>query len=294
MKPAPFDYVAANSVADALDQLARLGADAQILAGGQSLVRLMNSRHSTPANLIDINGVTELDRIALKDSEIVIGAITRQRTSETDALVTEHIPLFAAAGQHVAHVSVRERGTVVGSIAFADPSAELPVALLALEGTVLAASHSGERLIAAADFFIGPWQNALTDEELAIEVRIPVQPDRRCGSAFLEVSRRHGELPICAVAAITTLDEAGSFAEVRIALGAVGDRPVRARSAEQQAVGLMPSAETYAALADATARELEPVSNLHGSASFRRHLAEVLTRRALTAAVADAQESSDV
>lgn len=289
MKPAPFDYVAATSVDDVLDHLAEHGPDTRVLAGGQSLVRLMNSRLATPAYLIDINGVTDLDRITVQDAEVVIGAITRQRTAETDPMVRRHIPVFAAAGHEVAHVSVRERGTVVGSVAFADPSAELPVALLALDGSVVARSRTGERVIAAADFFTGAWQNALADDELAVEVRIPAQPRERSGSAFLEVSRRHGELPVCAVAAIVTLDEAGALAAVRIALGSVGDRPVRARSAERQAVGRPPGADTYAALADATVLGLEPVSNLHGSADFRRHLAGVVTRRALTAAVADAR-----
>lgn len=281
MKPAPFDYFAADSVADAVKLLTDHGSDARVLAGGQSLVRLMNTRLASPRVIIDINGVTDLDRITEDDSAVVIGALTRQRTAELSEVVARSIPLFAEAGSNVAHVSVRERGTVVGSITFADPSAELPVALLALNGQVIAEGPDGQRVIEADDFFTGAWENSLSDNELAIEVRIPKLSAVRTGTAFLEISRRHGELPVCGVATVLSLDEDGKIADGRIALCSVDRRPVRASEAEQQLIGQTPSADLFASVAKAASSNLTPTADCHGSADFRRHLARVLTARSL-------------
>jgi CO/xanthine dehydrogenase FAD-binding subunit len=288
MKPAPFDYVAARTADEVVEHLARHGKDARILAGGQSLVRLMNTRLAAPAVLIDINPVEELDRIATRDGMVVIGALTRQRASELSATVRDSTPLFAEAGALVAHPSVRSRGTVVGSVCFADPSAELPTALLALDGEVVARSSRGERVIPADEFFVDAYETSLEPDELAVEVRIPRTPAVRAGSAFLEVSRRHGELPVCGVAATVALDASGQLSDVRLALGSVAGRPVRARAAEAALTGVRPTADGIREAALVAAADLTPFSNCHGSAGFRKHLATVLTQRALTRAIARA------
>lgn len=291
MKPAPFDYHAAGSTEEVVEHLARLGTDARILAGGQSLVRLLNARLATPAVLIDINDVSELDRIEVRDGGISIGALTRQQASERSAAVRTGAPLFAEAGALVAHPPVRARGTVVGSICFADPAAELPTALLALDGQVVARSRRGERVIAADDFFVDAYETSLEPDELAVEIRVPTTTATRAGSAFLELSRRHGELPVCAVAATVALDDDGLLADVRIALGSVAGRPVRAREAESALRGSRPTADGLREAADLAAAGLTPVGNCHGSPAFRTHLARVLTERALTRAVARADGS---
>jgi len=284
VKPAPFEYFAPTSLPEALALLSRYGADARVLAGGQSLVRLMNCRLASPLVVIDINGVTELDRITTEDSTLVIGALVRQRTSELSELVCADIPVFAEAGRHVAHVSVRQRGTVVGSIAFADPSAELPAALLVLDGSVVAEGSAGQRVIDGKDFFVGPWQNSLTDVEMATEIRLPALPAGRAGSVFLEMSRRHGELPVCGVAAVLGVSSDGTVDDARIALCAVDQRPIRATTAERQLLGREPSPDVFDHAAQQAARDVAPIANCHGSVDYRRHLVRVLTRRALQTA----------
>ncbi|MGY1623957.1 FAD binding domain-containing protein [Geodermatophilus sp. SYSU D00965] len=288
MKPAPFRYLAARTTDEVVEQFAEHGADARVLAGGQSLVRLMNTRLAEPSLLVDINGVEELDRIDRRDGTVVIGALTRQRTSELSDTVRAAVPLLAEAGALVAHPSVRSRGTVVGSVCFADPAAELPTALLALDGEVVARSARGERVIAAEDFFVAAHETSLEPDEFAVEVRVPVSAGTRTGSAFLELSRRHGELPVCGVAVTVALDPSGHLSDVRIALGSVAGRPVRARRAEAALSDAQPSADAIAEAADLAAADLSPVSDCHGSAAFRRHLAVTLTKRALTRAIARA------
>jgi aerobic carbon-monoxide dehydrogenase medium subunit len=293
VKPAAFAYLAPSSVEEAVSQLAEHGPEASVLAGGQSLVRLMNARVSTPSVIIDINRIRELDTIST-DDDIRIGATTRQRSCEVHPGVRTRVPLFAEAGSYVAHASVRRRGTVVGSIAFADPSAELPAALLALDGRILARSNRSERLIDADDFFTGPFRNSLASDELAVEVRIPAMVAARTGSAFIEVARRHGDLPVCGVATIIGLDEDGTVASARIALCAVDQRPTRALEAERSLLGGPPSVEQFAQAAALAADGVDPIGDCHGSAPFRRHLAAVLTRRCLRTALDRARpEDSD-
>ena len=293
MKPAAFAYLAPASVEEAVAQLAEHSGEARVLAGGQSLVRLMNSRAATPSVLIDINRITGLDTIDTNGNGIRIGATARQRSCELHPQVRAQVPLLAEAGAHVAHASVRRRGTVVGSVAFADPSAELPTALLALGGQVLARSRAGERLIDADDFFTGPFATSLAPDELAVELRIPATGTDRTGSAFVEVARRHGELPMCGVGAVVTLDD-DTVAAARIALCGVDRRPVRARAAEQALIGQRPTAELLDQTGALAADGVDPIGDCHGSASFRRHLARVLTRRCLQIAIARAdQEGTD-
>ncbi|GEL21505.1 carbon monoxide dehydrogenase [Pseudonocardia sulfidoxydans NBRC 16205] len=296
MKPAAFAYLAPHDLDEALDQLAEHGADARVLAGGQSLVRLMNARLASPAVVVDINRVGGLDALSLVNgsgpARLRLGATVRQRTSELSPEVAAHAPLLAEAGAHVAHAPVRSRGTVVGSVAFADPSAELPTALLALDGRVVARSRSGERTIEADDFFTGPFTTSLAPGELVVAVEVPVTA-AGTGTAFVEVSRRHGDLPVCGVAATVTRGDDGSVAATRIALCGAGERPVRARAAEDALTGSDGGADAVAAAAARAADGLSPIADCHGSADFRRHLARVLTGRALRTAIHRAAGEAD-
>jgi len=292
LKPAPFDYVAPRTVAEAVDHLARHGRDARVLAGGQSLVRLMNTRLATPAVIVDINRVEGLDGIAVENGSVRIGALARQRAAELSEVVRAEAPLFAEAGGHVAHPSVRRRGTVVGSIAFADPSAELPAALLALDGDAIVSGPDGERTVAAADLFTGAFATSLAAGELITAVRVPRGAVGRTGSAWVEVSRRHGDLPICGAGAVVTLDDDGTIAGARVALCGVGATPIRATAVEEALAGAEPIDDAIARAADDAARDLDPPSDPHGSADFRRHLAVVMTRRSVERAAERAREGA--
>jgi carbon-monoxide dehydrogenase medium subunit len=200
-------------------------------------------------------------------------------------VVAAEVPLLAQAGAHVGHASVRRRGTVVGSVAFADPSAELPAALLALDGEAVVAGREGERTIAASDLFTGAFSTSLRDGELVTAIRVPRGGDARAGTAWIEVARRHGDLPVCGAGAVVTLDDAGRIASARIALCGVGDRPVRATAAEEALRGAEPTAEAVASAAASAGRDLEPPGDPHGSPEYRRHLAVVVTRRCVQRAV---------
>lgn len=292
MKPAPFDYVAPRTVAEAVDHLARHGDDARVLAGGQSLVRLMNTRLATPAVIVDINRVEGLDVIGAENGSVRIGATARQRAAELHDLVRSGTPLFAQAGAHVAHPPVRRRGTVVGSIAFADPSAELPAAFLALDGEAVVTGPDGERTVAAADLFTGAFRTSLAAGELITAVRVPRGGDGPTGSAWTEVSRRQGDLPVCGAGAVVTLGDGGTIAQARVALCGVGATPVRATAVEEALAGAQPTEDAIAAAADRAARDLDPPSDPHGSADYRRHLAVVMTRRAVQEAADRAREGA--
>lgn len=290
MKPAPFEYAAPRELDEALDLLAEHGDDARVLAGGQSLVRMMNARQVSPSVVVDINRLRGLDSLGVTSdngsSTLRLGATVRQRTSELSGEVARHAPLLAEAGAHVAHAPVRARGTVVGSVAFADPSAELPAALLALDGLVKVRSRAAERTVAADDFFTGPFRTSLAPDEMVVGIEVPVTAGRS-GSAFVELTRRHGDLPVCGAAAVLGLGDDGRVAQARVALCGADQRPVRVTAVESAVVGADdPSAFTEAAARAADG--LEPIPSCHGSADFRRHLARVLTARALRTAFARA------
>lgn len=285
MKPASFDYYAPQSLAEALALKAQHGDDAKFLAGGQSLIPAMNFRVAQPAILIDINGVAGLDVIRLEGDELRLGALARHRQVERDALVRDHAPLLHETMPHIAHPQIRNRGTLGGSLAHADPAAELPVICTALDARLRAQSTRGERWITAQDFFVTLFTTALEPDEMLVEVSLPARP-ARTGTAFMEAARRHGDYAMLGVAAVVTLDEAGRCARARLVYLNAGDRPAAAEQAAAALAGQTLTAEGIdAAAAQAAAHEIEPMgSSVHATPEYQRHLARVLGRRALALA----------
>ncbi|RME10410.1 MAG: xanthine dehydrogenase family protein subunit M [Ardenticatenia bacterium] len=288
MKPPPFEYVAAHSLEEALDALATHGWDAKLLAGGQSLIPVLNFRLASPAVLIDLNPVRELAFVEA-NGVLRIGAMTRQRTLERHEHIARHAPLITAAMPFVAHPQIRTRGTIGGSLAHCDPAAELPAVCLALDATLVARSQRGERTIPARDFFFGLFMTALEPDEILTEIRIPpMTPDTRY--AFREVARRHGDFALAGVALTLRLDAEGRIQSPRVALFGVHDAAVLAESAMRLLDGATPSEELLREAAHAVANDIEPSSDMHASAEYRTHLAQVLTARALHDALAQTTE----
>jgi CO/xanthine dehydrogenase FAD-binding subunit len=283
MKPAPFEYFQPRSVDEALALLAEHGGDAKPLAGGQSLIPAMNFRLATPSVLIDLNALDDLAYISDGES-LRLGGMTRQRAVERSGVVAKKAPLLAETMPFIAHAAIRTRGTVGGSLAHADPAAELPAVMLALNARLTVQSRTGSRSIAADDFFVGLFATALEPVELLTAVEIP-NAAARTGYGFQEVSRRHGDFALVGVAATVTLDTNGRCAEARIALLSVGDRPTLAGHAAAVLKGQTPSTGVIAASAHAAAhQDIDPPGDIHASAAYRRQLANVLTRRVLTRA----------
>jgi carbon-monoxide dehydrogenase medium subunit len=294
MKPSPFEYFRPHSLDEALSLFAEYGPDAKPLAGGQSLIPAMNFRLAAPSVLVDLNGLGELSYIAdgTEGSGLRIGGMTRQRGLERSSHVSDRAPLLAETLPHIAHPAIRNRGTIGGSLAHADPAAELPAVMLALNATIVLTGKAGERVLPASDFFVGLFSTAIEPGELLTQVRIPPAP-RRSGFAFLEISRRHGDFALVGVAVAVELDDAGRCAGARIALLSVSDRPTHAEEAGRTLIGLAPSADAIRAAADAAAtRDIDPPSDIHASARYRRQLADVLTRRALARAFERAARSA--
>jgi carbon-monoxide dehydrogenase medium subunit len=284
MKPAPFTYHCPGTVEEALALLAEHGGEAKPLAGGQSLIPAMNFRLARPTALVDLNRIAELSYVRAERAGLTLGAMTRQRAVERSAAVARAAPLVAEAMPWIAHPQIRNRGTVGGSVAHADPSAELPAVLLALEARLRARSAAGERSIPAGEFFKGMLETALGPDELLVEIALP-RPPQRSGTAFLEVARRYGDYAMVGVAVVVTLDQRGRCSAARIALLSVGDGPVLAQAAGEILAGQIPSEQLLRSAADAAAtRDIDPPSDIHASAAYRRQLAAVLTRRALVRA----------
>jgi carbon-monoxide dehydrogenase medium subunit len=286
MKPAPFDYSAPTSLDEALALKAQHGDEAKFLAGGQSLVPAMNFRLVQAALLVDLNRLDGLDYVrAGADGGLNLGAMTRQRRLERDPLVAKHAPLLHAAMPEVAHPQIRNRGTLGGSLAHADPASELPVVALALEARLRAQSAHGERWIEAADFFQGIFTTALAADEMLVEVALPPLPPRT-GTAFIEFSRRRGDYALMGVAAVVTLDEAGQCERVRLVYLNAGAGPVAAPQAAAALSGQNPTPEVLADAARLAAQtEISPTGNVHATPAYQRHLAGVLGKRALASAV---------
>ena len=268
MKPAPFAYARATTVDEAVALLGK--PDARLLAGGQSLIATLNMRLSAPALLIDINGIGGLDGIALKNGAVEIGALTRHVAAERSADIAKHAPLIALAMPQIGHPAIRNRGTIGGSIAFADPAAELPACLLALGGEVDIAGPNGKRTVKADDFFKGLFETALGPQDILVAVRVPAAgKDTRVG--FAELARRHGDYAIVGLAASAKADGNG-LKDVRLAFFGVGATPVRAKKAEVALAG----GDIEAAV---TALDLDPPDDVQASGAVKKHLAGVLLRR---------------
>lgn len=284
MKPAPFDYAVSANVGDVVSLLNKHQDEAKIIAGGQSLVPLLSMRFARPSLLIDVNKIADLDYIREADGGLAIGALTRHRTVERSDLVRKRQPLLAAGVHNIGHPQIRNRGTIGGSIAHADPAAELPTLALALDAQMRLTGPNGTRSVAAKDFFVGLMTTALEPNEMLTEIRFPAWPERT-GYALQEVARRHGDFAMAGSAVWMTLDGAGKCSAARVVLIGVGPMPLRATAAEQAVVGSKPSDAVFEQAGEkAKGSVTEAVSDVHGSSEFRQHLAGVLTRRALAEA----------
>jgi carbon-monoxide dehydrogenase medium subunit len=312
MKPAPFEYFCPDTLEEALALLAEHGSEAKPLAGGQSLIPAMNFRLATPAVLVDLNGIAALGHVTTSDDGIRIGGMTRHAMLETNAVIAKSVPLVAMTMPFVAHAAIRTRGTIGGSLAHADPAAELPAVMLALQASVKVEKLGGSRDVPAADFFTGLFSTALEPGEIVTEVTIPVSSEAgssafaeasadrrslgggwldpasrfRTGYAFDEISRRHGDFALAGAAAAVTLNSEGVCTAARVALLGVGDRPLIANQVTLALVGQRPSAELIRDAAEAAAKtDIDPSSDIHASSRYRAHLAAVLIRRVLERAI---------
>jgi carbon-monoxide dehydrogenase medium subunit len=291
MKPAPFAYHDPTDVDAALELLAEHGDDAKALAGGQSLVPMMNFRLARPAQLVDLNRIAALRGVRAEAGELRISAMARQRELETSPFVARDWPLLAGVLPFVSHVQIRNRGTVGGSLAHADPAAELPAAMLVLGAQLVVWRRGGERTEAADDFFRDAYTTSLEPEELLAEIRVPaVAP--RTGWGFQEVSRRHGDFALVAAAALVTLDGSGAIREARLAVAGAAPRSVRAPAVEEALTGERPDPVRLREAAALVTGHIDPHDDVAATAGYRRQVATVVARRALEEAVARAQASA--
>jgi carbon-monoxide dehydrogenase medium subunit len=276
MKASAFDYARATSVANALQLLVAHGDKARVLSGGQSLMPAMNLRLISPDVIVDIGDLSELRGISVRGDQLSIGALTRHVDVLKSPEIAAQAPLLTQAVAHVAHPAVRNRGTIGGSLAHADPASELPACMVALDATIIVRGPAGERRISAEEFFTGIYQTALSPQELLLSVELPL-PRENAACFFHEFARRHGDYAITGLAAQATLQE-GGFSDLRMVFFAVGDRPVLAKSANR----LVNVAIDAAVLSDASralGEELDPQDDQQASAAMRRHLARVLLAR---------------
>src|SRR5579871_1750765 len=284
MKPAPFKYVKASSLAQALSLKAEHGDDARFLAGGQSLIPAMNFRLARPSVLIDINGLSELAGCSGADGgQVRLGALTRYRALERDGDFLKACPLFADALPHIAHPQIRNRGTVGGNLSHADPASELPAVAVAMGARMKLRSVRGERELEASEFFVGLLTTDIQDDEMLAEIVIPLPP-ASTGATFMEVARRRGDFALAGVAAMVSLDGEGSCTDVRLTCCGVGDTPVDVSGAAASLVGSSCSDQAIAAVAADVQQAIAPAGNVHASADYQRHVAGVLTQRALRTA----------
>jgi carbon-monoxide dehydrogenase medium subunit len=281
MKPAPFEYHRPRSVADAVALMATLE-NAKVLAGGQSLMPMLNMRFVMPDHVVDLNSVDGLDFLREDGDTIRIGALTRQRDIELSPLVRERLPLLAEALTFTGHTQTRNRGTFAGSLCHLDPAAEQPAVALTCDAVVVAASVRGERTIPMGEFAVSYMTTQLEPDEIVIEVRIPVSPKKH-GHAFVEFARRHGDFALASAAVLMVPAANGDIERCAITIGGVGSLPVRLTAAEQVLRGRKPDEAAFALAAEACA-DIAVVEDVHASAAYRRQLARVLTLRALRSA----------
>jgi len=289
VKPGRFEYHAPRTVGEAATLLARYADECKVIAGGQSLVPMMNLRLAAPSHLIDLNRIDGLDSVELVDGHVRIGALVRQHDAEHHPLIASHAPLLARAIPHIGHFQIRNRGTVGGSIAHADPASELPAAALALDAVIEVEGPRGRRDIAARDFFVSTWTTSISEDELLTAVRFPTWtagPGRQ-GFACEEVTRRHGDFALVGTVVGVSV-EGDTITRAAIGLFGVGTTPVRAHAAEAALVG-SPVTADLAHIAGLAADPLSPSSDLHASAAYRKQVAATVVRRALSAAIEDAR-----
>ena len=288
MKLPYVEYEAPTTVAEAVGLLAEHQDEASVLAGGQSLIPLMALRLARPAVLIDINGLGELSGVSVTDGRVAIGAMTREYVAEESETVADIVPLVAAALPLIGHEAIRSRGTIGGSLAHADPAAELPAVALALDAEFVVRSRSGDRVVPAAEWFEGYLATSRRADEILVEVRFPAAGPGT-GVAFQEVARRHGDFAIVGLAASLTL-AGGAISDARLAFAGVADVPVRAADAEDLLVGERPSAELFGEAARRATAGIDPPADLNGSSEYRTTVAATLVRRGLQAAADNAHE----
>ena len=288
MKLPGFAYEAPATVDDAVGLLAEHQDEASVLAGGQSLIPLLALRLARPALLVDINGLAELSGVSMTAGEVAIGALTRDYVAEQSETIASAVPLLAAALPLIGHEAIRNRGTIGGSLAHADPAAELPAVARALDAVFVVRSQSGDRVIPAAEWFEGYLATARRPDEILVEIRFPTAATST-GVTFQEVARRHGVFAIVGLAAALTLAD-GAITDARLAFAGVSDVPVRAAAAEDFLVGEAPSAEVFAEAARRATAQLAPPADLHGSSEYRKKVAATLVRRGLQAAAQSADE----
>jgi len=288
MKPPPFKYHAPASLPEALDLMGQYGYDAKVLAGGQSLVPTMNFRLATPSVLIDLNRIPDLGYIRPWHDGLSIGTMTRHVQVEKSPKVLDKLPLLYATMPKIAHPQIRNRGTIGGSLAHADPAAELPALLRAMRGQIKAQSARGERWIDADDFFVDFFTTALQPDEILTEVRLPgLGPNS--GWAVDEISRRHGDFALVGVTTVVQVDASGACDEARMVFFGVGDGPMLAETAAGVLQGEKPTAEAILAAAEAAAeKDVDPPTDVHATTAYRRHLVKVLAQRTLAQAFARA------
>jgi carbon-monoxide dehydrogenase medium subunit len=292
MKPAPFEYHIPDSIDHALDLLREHGDTARLLAGGQSLVPTMNVRVVQPRVLIDLNRVGELMYIRDDNATLHLGAMTRERALEFDPIISKRTPLLTEAMPHVAHPQIRNRGTLGGSLANADPAAELPVIMLALGARLKLRNAGGERWVEARNFFVGMFATDLAADEMLVEIELP-ETSSHTGWSFMEVAPRAGDYALMGVAALVTLDEDRRCKQARLVYLNAGDGPVEAREAGSVLQGKIPDVESIDEAADlASQKEINPFGNIHTSPEFQRHLARVLTRKTLKQALERANDGA--
>lgn len=286
MKPAPFVWHGPTSVSEAVAELAAISGDGKVLAGGQSLIPLLAMRLAEPAHLIDINAVAELDFVTTTPDGVTVGALARHARVERDAAARRAQPLLAQGLANVAHPTIRNRGTTVGSLAHADPSAEMTAVLTLLGGSVTAASSRGERTIAAADFFAGPLESSLEHDELAVRAFFPALP-AGSGSAFTEIARRHGDYALCGVGAVVALDDDDVVTSLRCAYLSVSETPLVLELTQAWN-------ESPEAAAEVARTGVDPADDLHARADYRRQLAATLTKRVAVQAISAAKARREI
>jgi carbon-monoxide dehydrogenase medium subunit len=289
MKPAPFKYIAASSLGDALALKAEHGDDAKFLAGGQSLIPTMNFRLARPTILIDINEIDGLAGIRASSGATRIGALTRYRALQRDAAFALAFPLIGEALPHIAHPQIRNRGTIGGNLSHADPASELPAIAVALGARFRVQAAKQERWVEAPDFFVGALTTGLKPDEMLVEIELPLAKPRT-GSCFKEIARRHGDFAIAGTAVMVTLDERDECIEVRLAFCGVGETPVDASSAADALVGNKPTETAIIDVAKSVQAMIDPGGSVHATADYQRHIAGVLTERALQTACQRARD----